>query len=130
VLGGLALARRAGDRAGRPLSRHDDEAERHQRFWDTVALAANLHTFTPSRLAALAAAAGFDRIRVRGCGLACIAWASAYYVLAGQLPGLAASRTARRRAGRTWERLRRLDAAVLERLLPDRALLTVQAVLR
>lgn len=129
ALAGLSVARRVGDAVHRPLSRHDDEVAEAHRFWDLVAMAANLHTFTPGRLRELARDSGFGRVRVRGSGLASISWAAGYYVLVGELPGLADSEAAKRRAGRAWSALRRLDAAVLERLLPDGALLTVQAVL-
>lgn len=128
ALSGLAVARRVGDALGRPLSAHDDEAQAQHRFWDLVAMAANLHTFTPQQLHDLGDEAGFASTRVRGCGLASITWASAYYVLAGELPALAASDRAKRRADRVWSTLRRVDHAVVERIVPDRLLMTVQAV--
>lgn len=130
ALQGLRLARPVAAALGRPLSAHDDEALQEHRYWDLVAMAANLHTFTPDDLRRLGTDAGFDEVEVRGCGLASISWAAAYYVLVGELPALAASATARRRANRVWSALRDLDAAVTERVLPDRALLTVQAVYR
>lgn len=130
ALRGLGPARRVAAAVGRPLSSHDEEeAERH-RYWDLVALVANLHTFTPDELRYLGRDAGYGRVEVRGSGWTSIAWASAYYVLAGELPGLASSDTAKRRAGVAWSALRRLDATVVEPLLPDRALMTVQAVFR
>ena len=129
ALTGLRIARRVGDVVGRPLSRHDEEAQRVHDYWDLVAMAANLHTFAPDDLRRLGAAAGFDEVRVRGSGLTSICWAAAYYVLAGQLPGLAGSDRAKHNAGRLFSALRRLDAAV-ERTVPDRLLLTVQAVFR
>ena len=128
TLGGLGIARTVARVAGRPLSAHDPATAEEHHFWDLVAMAANLHTFTPRDLHRLGREAGFARTRVRGSGLSSIAWASAYYVLAGQLPALADSRRATRNAGRVFAALRRLDAALLERVLPDRALLTVQAV--
>lgn len=128
TLAALGGARRVGDLLGRPLSALDDDAAEHQRFWDLVAMAANLHTFTPAELERLGRDAGFDHARVQGCGLASITWAASYYVLVGQLPGLAGSAVARRRASRVWSALRRLDHGVLERAVPDRLLLTVQAV--
>jgi SAM-dependent methyltransferase len=129
TLRGLAVARRAARAAGRPLSAHpEDEAEQH-RFWDLVALAANLHTFTPDDLRRLADASGFRHAEVRASGLVSIAWACGYYVIAGELPGLMWSDDARRRASRVWAGLRRVDSVLADRLLPARALLTVQAVL-
>jgi ubiquinone/menaquinone biosynthesis C-methylase UbiE len=130
ALAGLAATRKVAHSIGRPLSQHDDEALTEHRFWDLVAMAANLHTFAPRDLVELGDRAGFRGARVRGSGLASIAWAAAYYVLAGELPGLAASERAKRNAGRTFATLRRMDAAVVERVLPDRWLMTVQAVYR
>lgn len=130
TLRGLGLARRAASAVGRPLSSHDDQEAELHRYWDLVALVANLHTFTPDQLRELGRAAGFDDVEVRGSGWTSIAWASAYYVLAGELPALASSDTAKRRAGTAWSALRRVDATVVEPLLPDAALLTVQAVFR
>jgi ubiquinone/menaquinone biosynthesis C-methylase UbiE len=130
ALSGLGVARRVADAVGRPLSAHrPDEAEQH-RFWDLVAMAANIHTFSPGDLRDLGQAAGFASVEVRGCGLTSIQWAAAYYVLVGELPGLASSERAKRRASRVCGALRRLDAAVVERVVPDGLLLTVQAVMR
>lgn len=128
ALTGLAAARRLADGAGRPLSHHDPETQAEHRYWDVVAMAANLHTFSPAALGALGRDAGFRRGTVRGSGLVSIVWAAAYYALVGELPGLAASTRARRRASRTWEVLRRLDQALVEPLVPSTRLLTVQAV--
>ncbi len=128
ALAGLGVARRVARSAGRPLSAHDAATAEEHHFWDLVAMAANLHTFTPHDLRDLGRRAGFARVRVRGAGLGSITWAAAYYVLVGELPGLAASPTAKRNAARVWAALRRLDGALVERILPDGALLTVQAV--
>lgn len=130
ALASLRVARPVAAALGRPLSAHDEGAQQEHRYWDLVAMAANLHTFTPDDLRRLGRDAGFPSITVRGCGLASISWAAAYYVLVGELPDLAASPDARRRASRVWSVLRRADELVSERLLPDRALLTVQAVFR
>ncbi len=130
ALAGLGVARRVGDALGRPLSAHpQEEAEQHH-FWDLVAMAANIHTFAPRDLRRLGREAGFAEVEVRGCGLTSIQWAAAYYVLVGELPALAASETAKRRASRVWGALRRLDATVVDRVVPDELLLTVQAVFR
>ncbi|MBW3620165.1 MAG: class I SAM-dependent methyltransferase [Actinobacteria bacterium] len=128
ALRGLGIARRAGTALGRPLSAHDPGSAQEHRFWDLVAMAANLHTFTPAQLRRLGREAGFGHTRVRGSGLTSIVWAAGYYVTAGELPDLAASDRARRLAGHVFAALRRLDGAVVEPVLPDRALLTVQAV--
>jgi ubiquinone/menaquinone biosynthesis C-methylase UbiE len=128
TLTGLGAARRVADAVGRPLSALDEDEAQHQRFWDLVAMAANLHTFAPADLERLGRDAGFSRARVRGCGLTSISWAAAYYVLVGELPGLAASERAKRRANRVWSTLRRVDHQLVERVVPDRLLMTVQAV--
>jgi ubiquinone/menaquinone biosynthesis C-methylase UbiE len=128
TLTGLRAARRVADTVGRPLSALDEDAAQHQRFWDLVAMAANLHTFAPADLERLGRDAGFARVRVQGCGLTSISWAAAYYVLVGELPGLAASDRAKRRANRVWSALRRVDHQLVERVVPDRLLMTVQAV--
>jgi ubiquinone/menaquinone biosynthesis C-methylase UbiE len=128
TLAGLGAARHVARAVGRPLSAHDDDAARHQRFWDLVAMAANLHTFSPDDLARLGRDAGFARVEVRGGGFASISWAAAYYVLVGELPALAGSERAKRRANRVWSTLRAVDHGVVERVVPARLLLTVQAV--
>lgn len=128
TLAALRLARRAGDAVGRPLSRLDDESAAVQHYWDLVAMAANLHTFTPPALARLAREAGFEQVRVRGCGLVSILWAAGYYAVTGELPKLAASPRARRVAGSLWSALRHLDHTIIEPLFADRQLLTVQGV--
>lgn len=130
TLAGLGGARAVAERVGRPLSARPPEEAAEQRYWDLVAMAANLHTFTPDELRRLGHAGGFEDVRVRGAGLTSIAWACAYYVLAGELPGLAGSDRAKRRASRVWSALRRFDHEVVERVVPDRLLLTVQAVYR
>ena len=130
ALRGLSAARRAADLVGRPLSAHDEEEAQLHRYWDLVALVANLHTFTPDDLRGLADAAGFDQVEVRGSGWTSIAWAASYYAVVGELPAIAESDVWKRRAGAVWSALRRVDATVVEPLLPDGALLTVQAVFR
>jgi ubiquinone/menaquinone biosynthesis C-methylase UbiE len=130
ALAGLRVARRVADTVHRPLSAHDEETAALNHYWDLVAMAANLHVFTSDELRRLGAAAGFDDVVVRGSGLLSISWAAAYYCLVGELPDLAASERARRRAGRVFAALRRVDAVASERVLPDHWLMTVQAVLR
>ena len=130
ALAGLRVARRVADAVGRPLSAHDEEAAQLHRYWDLVAMAANLHTFTADDLRRLGDEAGFATTTVRGSGMLSIGWAAAYYCLVGELPDLAASATAKRRSGRVFGALRTVDATVTERILPDDVLMTVQAVWR
>lgn len=124
---GLRGVRWVSSAAGRPLSAHTGAAAEEQRYWDLVAMAANLHTFTVRDLEDLGRAAGFRDVRVDGGGLVSIAWATIYYVLVGELPGLADSTQARRRAAWAWRALRRFDRAVTP-LVPSRQLLTVEGV--
>jgi ubiquinone/menaquinone biosynthesis C-methylase UbiE len=128
ALAGLRWARPAARRLGRPFSEHDEETAALNHYWDLVAMAANLHTFDPADLEALGREAGFDRVEVRGSGMLSIGWAAAYYCLVGELPDLAASPRAKRTSGRVFGMLRRVDAAVTERVIPDPYLMTVQAV--
>jgi len=128
ALAGLRWSRPVARAIGRPLSRHDEETAALNHYWDLVAMAANLHTFSPADLQDLAREAGFDRVEVRGSGILSIGWAAAYYCLVGELPDLAASSRAKRTSGRVFGLLRRVDATVTERLVPDTYLMTVQAV--
>lgn len=130
ALAGLKGARVVARTLGRPLSSHDAETAQTNHFWDLVSMAANLHTFSAQDLRDLGAEAGFAEVSVRGSGLTSITWAAAYYCMVGELPDLAASERAKRWSGRTFEALRRLDAAVVERILPPGGLMTVQAVFR
>lgn len=128
ALAGLRVARGLAAGLGRPLSAHAPEDAETHHFWDLVAMTANLHTFSPDDLRRLGDEAGFASTTVRGSGMVSISWAAAYYCMVGELPALAASPRAKRISGRTWEALRRLDDAVVERVLPDDWLMTVQAV--
>lgn len=130
ALGGLGLARRVAAAAGRPLSAHDEQTAALNHYWDLVAMAANLHVFEPDELRAMGATAGFGDVVVRGSGLLSISWAAAYYCLVGELPDLAASDRAKRLSGRVFSALRQVDAVAAERVVPDRMLMTVQAVFR
>ena len=130
ALAGLRVARRVTGALGRPLSAHDEETAALNHYWDLVAMAANLHVFSPDELRALGDQAGFDEVEVRGSGLLSISWAAAYYCLVGELPDLAASERAKRVSGRVFGALRQLDGAVAERVVPDGHLMTVQAVFR
>lgn len=126
----LAVARPVAAALGRPLSAHDEQAQQEHRYWDLVAMAANLHTFEPAELRTALTTAGFEQVEVRGHGLVSISWAAAYYVLVGELPGLASSGRATRRAGRVWAATRAIDEHVVGAVVPDRFQLTVQAVAR
>ena len=128
ALAGLKVARRIADAVGRPLSAHDAETAALNHYWDLVAMAANLHVFSPDDLQRLGREAGFEQVTVRGSGLLSISWAAAYYCLVGELPDLAASERAKRVSGRVFGALRQVDGLAAERVVPDGYLMTVQAV--
>lgn len=130
ALAGLKGARKVASAVGRPLSAHDEETAALNHYWDLVAMAANLHVFSPDDLRALGDEVGFDEVEVRGSGLLSISWAAAYYCLVGELPDLAASKRAKGLSGRVFGALRQVDGLVAERVVPDGMLMTVQAVFR
>jgi len=103
----------------RPLTPEED-------FWEVASMAANLHVFTPDALAALAAGAGFRRVDLRTADLLSTLVLTASYVthgrrraLARRLPFAAAEAAARR-----------LDALVVDRVVPARLRHTVVGTLR
>ena len=128
ALAGLRVARRVAGAVGRPLSAHDADTAALNHYWDLVAMAANLHVFSPDDLQRLGREAGFADVTVRGSGFLSISWAAAYYCLVGELPDLAASERAKRVSGRVFGALRKVDGLASERVVPDGYLMTVQAV--
>lgn len=103
----------------RPLTPEED-------FWEVASMAANLHVFRLDELADAARSAGFGDVRLHTADLLSTLVLTASYVTHGRRPGLA-SRLPWRSAER-WGR--RIDAAVLDRLLPPGARHTVAGVLR
>lgn len=130
TLGALRGARNLAHRLGRPLSEHDPATADQRHYWDLVAMAANLHTFTVDDLRRDATAAGYDDVEVSATATISIAWAGLWYVLVGELPELAASARAKQRAGRVFAALRGVEAAVADPLVPTRLRLTTRALLR
>jgi ubiquinone/menaquinone biosynthesis C-methylase UbiE len=103
----------------RPLSAEED-------FWEVASMAANLHVFTPEELGRLAREAGFAEVRLRSGDFLSTLVLTASYVTHGRR-----RRLARRVPWRALEALgRRVDAAVVDRLLPGRLRHTVLGVLR
>lgn len=103
----------------RPLTPEDD-------FWEVASMAANLHVFTPDQLAAQARAAGYERVELAAADFAETMLLTASYVLHGRLPALARAvpwRAASVLAGA-------VDAAVTNRVVPQRLRHTVVGVLR
>jgi ubiquinone/menaquinone biosynthesis C-methylase UbiE len=102
----------------RPLTPEED-------FWEVASMAANLHVFTPSSLAALAAEAGFAA-DLRTTDFADTLLVTASYVVWGRAPGLA-----RRLPWRAADDVARLaDRAFWNRVLPSGLRHTVAGVLR
>ncbi len=112
VRGLLALLRRT-------LSTEED-------FWEVASMAANLHVFTPQRVAGLARDAGLRPERVDSAGFAGTLVLTASYVTHGRRPALARWLPWREieSAGRT------ADSIFFDRVLPPRLRHTVVAVLR
>ena len=93
-------------------------------------MAANLHTFTPSKIGAPARDAGFGEVRV---GSAAWAWVLALglnYYLAGEIDLLARNDLARAAARTAIRSAAAFDRIVANRLVPPGWRHTVQAVLR
>ena len=103
----------------RPLTPEED-------FWEVASMAANLHVFTPSSLAALAREAGYGEVRLTTTDFADTLLITASYVVWGRAPGLA-----RRLPWRRADDVARLaDRLVWNRLLPERWRHTVVGTLR
>jgi ubiquinone/menaquinone biosynthesis C-methylase UbiE len=102
----------------KPLTAEED-------FWEVASMAANLHVFTPERLAETARAAGFRQARLTTADFLSTMLLTASYVAHGRRPTIA------RRL--PWRRLERaaalVDATVLDRLLPPAVRHTVVGVL-
>jgi ubiquinone/menaquinone biosynthesis C-methylase UbiE len=95
-------------------------------FWEVASMAANLHVFTPQRVARLARAVGLRPERVDSASSAGTLVLTASYVTHGRRPALA-----RRLPWREIESAGRdVDAALLDRIVPPRLRHTVVAVLR
>ena len=102
----------------RPLTPTED-------FWELASMAANLHVFTPEGLAAKAGDAGFTEVRLGTADLLSTLVLTASYVVHGRRRGLA-----RRVPWRALEAAaRRVDATVVDRVVPDRLRHTVVGVL-
>jgi ubiquinone/menaquinone biosynthesis C-methylase UbiE len=103
----------------RPLTQTED-------FWELASMAANLHVFTPSGLAAQAREAGYTDVRLTTADLLSTLVLTGSYVVHGRRRGLA-----RRIPWRALEAAARaVDGAVVDRLVPERLRHTVAGVLR
>ena len=98
--------------------------------WELASMAANLHTFEPNDIAAMAEKAGFEDIVVETASCAWILALGLNYYLAGEFERIAKTpllrTTARAIASGAWA----FDRAVGDRLFPPGWRHTVQAVLR
>ena len=96
-----------------------------ENFWELASMAANLHVFTPDALSRQARAAGFTDVRLTTADWMSTLVLTASYVVHGRRP-----RLARRLPWRTLdEAARRVDGAILDRLLSSRLRHTVVGVL-
>lgn len=112
------------------LARRHREDEEERRRWEMASIAANLHTFTPEALEALAEAAGFEEISVSTASWAWILVLGLNYYLLGESDALARSRAARRVGRAIADTAAAFDRLVSDRWLPAGWRHTVQAVLR
>ncbi len=103
----------------RPLTPTED-------FWELASMAANLHVFTPERLAAQAREAGYTDVRLDTADLLSTLVLTSSYVVHGRRRTLA-----RRIPWRALEAAARaVDGTVVDRLVPARLRHTVVGVLR
>ncbi|MBI4728855.1 MAG: class I SAM-dependent methyltransferase [Acidobacteria bacterium] len=125
----VGLAVRAVEARARLARRAPDPSEAERKSWEIASMAANLRTFLPQEIAALAERAGFE---VRSVGTASLAWILVLglnYYLVGE------TRIARSRPARGAARVIAGGAAAFDRLVSDRVLPpawrhTIRAVLR
>lgn len=106
--------------------RPDDEEHRH---WELASMAANLHTFEPEDVAALAEKAGFEDISVGTASWAWILVLGLNYYLVGEMPFLSHP-IARRIARALADGAAAFDRVVADSFLPQGWRHTIQAVLR
>ncbi|HVL32693.1 MAG TPA: class I SAM-dependent methyltransferase [Actinomycetota bacterium] len=125
---GLAVRVLEGIRKARGIEPDQEELER--RHWELASMAANLHTFLPSDIEALAEKAGFQEISVGTASWAWILTLGMNYYLVGEFEALARSNVARSTARALARWAANFDRAVGDRVIPARWRHTVQAVLR
>jgi len=112
----------------RKLLRRAVDQERHT--WELASIAANLHTFTPGDIAALAEKAGFEDISVGTASWAWILTLGVNYYLVGEFERVAHLPGVRRAARAASDVAGALDRTLFDRLVPARYRHTIQAVLR
>lgn len=123
----VGSAVRVVEGARRALHKEEDLERRH---WELASIAANLHTFEPEDLAALAEKAGFEEIAVSTAWWSWILTLGMNYYLVGEFETLASSTLVRRVARAAADTAAAFDRAVADKLVPPRWRHTVQAVLR
>lgn len=127
VVGALV---RVVETAKRLARTHETEEELVRRHWELASIAANLHTFEPEEVAALAEKAGFDDIQVGTAWWSWILVLGINYYLVGESERLAANRIARAAARVAAGTAATFDRLIADRVVPPRWRHTVQAVLR
>ncbi len=110
------------------LVRRPDDAE--HRHWELASIAANLHTFEPTDIAALAEKAGFEDITVATASWAWILVLGLNYYLVGEIPALSSNPVARRIARTLSDAAGAFDRAIADRIMPQGWRHTIQVVLR
>lgn len=111
----------------RALRRAPDYEHQH---WELASMAANLHTFEPTDIAAYAEKAGFEDISVGTASWAWILVLGLNYYLVGEIPFLSRNALARGIARRACDVAGSFDRAVSDSLMPGAWRHTIQAVLR
>ncbi|MFN2614298.1 MAG: methyltransferase domain-containing protein [Actinomycetota bacterium] len=112
----------------RTLMRRTPDLER--RHWELASIAANLHTFEPHDVEALAEKAGFEDITVETSAWAWILALGLNYYLVGEFERAARLGVAKRAARAFVGAAKVFDLAVADRIVPPAWRHTVQAVVR
>jgi ubiquinone/menaquinone biosynthesis C-methylase UbiE len=112
----------------RTLARRVPDLER--RHWELASIAANLHTFRPGDIAALAEKAGFEDIRVETSSWAWILALGVNYYLVGEFERAGRMAAVRRIARAGADAANAFDRLIGDRIVPADWRHTIQAVLR
>ena len=126
----VGLAVKAVEAIKRARGRTETEEELVKRHWELASIAANLHTFEPEQITALAEKAGFEDIQVGTAWWSWILVLGINYYLVGESERLATNRIARAAARTAVNAAMTFDRVVADRVVPPRWRHTIQAVLR
>lgn len=126
----VGLAVRVIETARRIRGRSPSPEDQERLHWELASMAANLHTFEPGEITALAEKAGFEEIAVETASWAWILTLGLNYYLAGEFERLIGNRLIRRAARAAADAAAAFDRTIADRLLPPHRRHTIQAVLR